>query len=369
MVRAGFAAGLGGGRWPSACSSRSSRSPPSRRAHRPDAARPGPGDRSPAPARSAAAPRGCPWSPGLGSPRSVPRRARPDRTGRCCRCCTAARTSPRGRPMTRQPTAARSGATTPPRHGTPALLDCRATGWRWSPRTRTRDAAARGVPVPRGRPDRRVPNLHVPLDPDHPTVPTLARSPSPPGGSNARCATCTASSRWNTRCRPPGPARALALAAGTRCAATPGSPPPFGDRSGPFPFLDGRGPGVYEIPVGPVHAGLIEPGHFRFSVVGETILRLKARLWFVHKGIEKLFEGRDPAGGLRLAERICGDTAVGHALAYAARSRRPRIVEVPLEAQRMRAMLLELERLLQPRRRHRRALQRRRPRPSSTPMP
>ena len=51
---------------------------------------------------------------------------------------------------------------------------------------------------------------------------------------------------------------------------------------------------MYEIPVGPVHAGLIEPGHFRFSVVGETILKLKARLWFVHRGVEKLFEGRPP---------------------------------------------------------------------------
>ena len=86
-------------------------------------------------------------------------------------------------------------------------------------------------------------------------------------------------------------------------------------RREPFPFVKVEGPGVYEIPVGPVHAGLIEPGHFRFSVVGETIITMKARLWFVHKGIEKLFEGRDPAG-IELAERISGDTAVGHNLAY-----------------------------------------------------
>ena len=65
--------------------------------------------------------------------------------------------------------------------------------------------------------------------------------------------------------------------------------------SGHFPFVTVEGPGVYEIPVGPVHAGLIEPGHFRFSVVGETVLRLKARLWFVHRGLEKLFQGRSPA--------------------------------------------------------------------------
>ena len=67
----------------------------------------------------------------------------------------------------------------------------------------------------------------------------------------------------------------------------------------PFPFLTVEGPGVYEIPVGPVHAGLIEPGHFRFSVVGESILKLKARLWYVHKGVEPLFHGRPPRAGGR----------------------------------------------------------------------
>ena len=70
--------------------------------------------------------------------------------------------------------------------------------------------------------------------------------------------------------------------------------PRFDADVGSFPFLEVEGEGVYEIPVGPVHAGLIEPGHFRFSVVGETILRMKARLWFVHRGVEKIFEGRRP---------------------------------------------------------------------------
>ena len=95
-----------------------------------------------------------------------------------------------------------------------------------------------------------------------------------------------------------------------------GDPPPFGSTEEEYPFLTVAGPGVYEIPVGPIHAGLIEPGHFRFSVVGETILKLKARLWFTHKGIEKLAEGRTPVDALALAERISGDTTVGHALAY-----------------------------------------------------
>lgn len=124
-----------------------------------------------------------------------------------------------------------------------------------------------------------------------------------------------------------------------------GPPPAFGEQEGPYPFLEVERDGVYEIPVGPVHTGLIEPGHFRFSVVGETILKLKARLWFVHKGVEKLFEGRSTAAGLPLAERISGDTAVGHALAYCLAVEEATGTEVPAEAQRARAMLLELERI------------------------
>jgi Ni,Fe-hydrogenase III large subunit len=124
-----------------------------------------------------------------------------------------------------------------------------------------------------------------------------------------------------------------------------GPAPAFGDPEGPFPFVTVEGPGVYEIPVGPVHAGLIEPGHFRFSVVGESILKLKARLWFVHKGVEKLFEGRSPAAGLELAERVSGDTSVGHALAYCQAAESALGVTVPEPAGRIRALLLELERI------------------------
>ncbi|MBM9510182.1 hydrogenase large subunit [Actinacidiphila acididurans] len=124
-----------------------------------------------------------------------------------------------------------------------------------------------------------------------------------------------------------------------------GPPPPFAEPEGPYPFLEAEGDGVYEIPVGPVHAGLIEPGHFRFSVVGETIIKLKARLWFVHKGIEQLFQGRTPETGLALAERISGDTAVGHALAYCLAVEEATGTTVPEPARRARALLLELERL------------------------
>lgn len=127
--------------------------------------------------------------------------------------------------------------------------------------------------------------------------------------------------------------------------ADAGPVPPLDPDPEPFPFLTVEGPGVYEIPVGPIHAGLIEPGHFRFSVVGESILKLTARLWYVHRGIEKLFQGRLPEDGIGLAERVSGDTAVGHALAYARAVEDAAGITVPEQAEYIRALLLELERL------------------------
>lgn len=124
-----------------------------------------------------------------------------------------------------------------------------------------------------------------------------------------------------------------------------GPAPEFGSTDEPYPFVTVRGPGVYEIPVGPVHAGLIEPGHFRFSVVGETILKLKVRLWFTHKGIEKLAEGRTVDDALALAERISGDTTVGHTLAYCLAVEDAAQWTVPGNAAVLRAILLELERI------------------------
>jgi Ni,Fe-hydrogenase III large subunit/Ni,Fe-hydrogenase III component G len=122
-------------------------------------------------------------------------------------------------------------------------------------------------------------------------------------------------------------------------------PAPEFQSSGHFPFVVVEGPGVYEIPVGPVHAGLIEPGHFRFSVAGETVLRLKARLWFVHRGLEKLFEGRPADGAVELAERVSGDTSVAHALAHSLAIEDALGVELPDDLHRLRALLVELERL------------------------
>jgi Ni,Fe-hydrogenase III large subunit/Ni,Fe-hydrogenase III component G len=119
----------------------------------------------------------------------------------------------------------------------------------------------------------------------------------------------------------------------------------FQDDGRPFPFQQVGGEGVYEIPVGPVHAGVIEPGHFRFSVVGETVIDMTSRLYFTHKGTEKLFEGRAPMDGLALAERISGDTSVGHALAYCEALERLAGSDVPVRAKYLRVLMLELERL------------------------
>ena len=116
--------------------------------------------------------------------------------------------------------------------------------------------------------------------------------------------------------------------------------------SGEFhPFRPVTGEGVFEIPVGPVHAGIIEPGHFRFGVAGEPVLYLQLRLFYVHKGTEKRFERLPWRHGLFLAESISGDTAVGQSLAYAHAIERLTDVAVPPRARALRVVLLELERL------------------------
>ena len=122
-------------------------------------------------------------------------------------------------------------------------------------------------------------------------------------------------------------------------------PREFHDDGRAFPFRQVGGEGVYEIPVGPVHAGIIEPGHFRFSVVGETIIDMKSRLYFTHKGTEKLFEGRAPEEGVELAERVSGDTSIGHALAFCQALETLSGTAVPSRARYLRVVLLELERL------------------------
>jgi Ni,Fe-hydrogenase III large subunit/Ni,Fe-hydrogenase III component G len=121
--------------------------------------------------------------------------------------------------------------------------------------------------------------------------------------------------------------------------------PEFSDDGRPFPFTAVEGEGVYEIPVGPVHAGVIEPGHFRFNVLGETILKMRARLYFTHKGTERLFSGRHAGDAVELAERVSGDTSVGHAVAFCQAVESLARLEITDTAKAWRAVLLELERL------------------------
>ena len=141
---------------------------------------------------------------------------------------------------------------------------------------------------------------------------------------------------------------------------TDAGPAPQFSPTGRFPFVTVEGTGVYEIPVGPVHAGLIEPGHFRFSVVGETVLRLKVRLWFVHRGLEKLFEGRPATGAADLAERVSGDTSAAHALAHSLAVEDALGVEVARRSAAAAGPARRTRTALQPRRRSGRAGQRRR---------
>jgi Ni,Fe-hydrogenase III large subunit/Ni,Fe-hydrogenase III component G len=113
----------------------------------------------------------------------------------------------------------------------------------------------------------------------------------------------------------------------------------------PYRFMEAEGEGVYEIPVGPVHAGIIEPGHFRFSALGETILYLEPRLFYTHKGTEKLFENIGFIKGVALAERVSGTSSFSHSSAYCMAVERMMGIEITENAKATRTLLLELERL------------------------
>ncbi|WP_242902307.1 hydrogenase large subunit [Actinomadura terrae] len=178
-------------------------------------------------------------------------------------------------------------------------------------------------------PDRRT-ELHVRLDPDAPVVPSLARASVPAGRferemhdlygivprDHPQPGTLVRHRHWPSGWYP--------------MREDAGSPPEFGDP---------------EVPAGPVPAGLTGPGHFGFCVAGESIRKVEARPGFVHKGIERLFQGRDPAAVVPLAERVSGDTAVGHTLAFCLAVEEAAGVRVAPGTQRARALLLELERL------------------------
>jgi Ni,Fe-hydrogenase III large subunit/Ni,Fe-hydrogenase III component G len=112
-----------------------------------------------------------------------------------------------------------------------------------------------------------------------------------------------------------------------------------------YPFVRVEGDGVHEIPVGPVHAGIIEPGHFRFSVVGEKVLRLEEHLGYTHKGIDRRFRDFTVADGYRLAGRVSGDSTVAYAWAYAQAAESLLGAEPPPRALWLRALMLERERV------------------------
>lgn len=112
-----------------------------------------------------------------------------------------------------------------------------------------------------------------------------------------------------------------------------------------YRFLPAEGEALHQIPVGPVHAGIIEPGHFRFHCNGEAVVRLEERLGYVHKGTEKLMEGIGVAEAARLAARVSGDSTVAHSLAFARAVEAALDVAAPPRAAWMRALMAELERI------------------------
>src|SRR5438067_2964449 len=126
---------------------------------------------------------------------------------------------------------------------------------------------------------------------------------------------------------------------------------PLGDRfdalpkAAPYRFLAAEGDGLHQIAVGPVHAGIIEPGHFRFTASGETVVRLEQRLGYVHKGIDGLMSGASLDTAARLAGRTSGDSTVAYALAFSHALEAAMEVEVPPRAVYLRALMAELERL------------------------
>ncbi len=113
----------------------------------------------------------------------------------------------------------------------------------------------------------------------------------------------------------------------------------------PYAFLPAEGESLHQIPVGPVHAGIIEPGHFRFTANGETVVRLEERLGYVHKGVESLMTGAPLDKAARLAARVSGDSTVAYGLAFARAVEVALDIEAPPRAIWLRALMAELERL------------------------
>lgn len=124
-----------------------------------------------------------------------------------------------------------------------------------------------------------------------------------------------------------------------------GEPPAHANLPTDYDFVQVGGEGAHEIPVGPIHAGIIEPGHFRFTVVGERVLRLEQRLGYQHKGIERRLAGADFSTGAQLIGRVSGDSTCAFAWAYADAIEAACGVTPPPRALALRALLLERERV------------------------
>lgn len=115
--------------------------------------------------------------------------------------------------------------------------------------------------------------------------------------------------------------------------------------AGEMEFCQVEGEGMYKIPVGPIHAGIIEPGHFRFSVFGEDVIDLQAQLFYTHRGVEKAAEGKHFEAAALVAERVCGVCTASHAASFAQAVEDLAAVKIPPRAAYIRTILLELERL------------------------
>ncbi len=124
-----------------------------------------------------------------------------------------------------------------------------------------------------------------------------------------------------------------------------GHPQPPAAAAAPYAFLPSEGESLHQVPVGPVHAGIIEPGHFRFTAQGETVVRLEERLGYTHKGIEGLLLGAPLARGAALAGRSSGDSAVAYQWAFAQAAEAALGLAPPPRALHLRAIAAEMERL------------------------
>ncbi len=139
--------------------------------------------------------------------------------------------------------------------------------------------------------------------------------------------------------------RAIRDLQGLNAVGAPDMRPWLDHSSPPYAFLPSEGEGLHQIAVGPVHAGIIEPGHFRFTANGEHVVRLEQRLGYVHKGIEPLMKGATLDAAAKLAARTSGDSTVAYSFAFAQAAEAALQIEAPPRAIYLRALMTELERL------------------------